>query len=399
MRRKEGTRTVWTRLVQRKSGEAYKLFWYAYGPKRRQRTLTLEDFDLAKEFEKKIQTWLDEKLDIDDQLELEGYKIVWGKLRSLSQEEIIEGRDKEKAKVKGISTGPIYIDKKVGELDWRRILKHCKEGRKIANKADWTQDTCKVHIPIDKPIAVALTADWHFGSLGVDYDSWEKDIKFFLDTDRLYEIAVGDLINNFIRFPTVQPILDQVIQPQHQKLFLEAVFLELVNLGKIIACAAGNHDIEFDKRIIGTSQIQEYISRLVPFSKGKGFVQLTVGDERYTILLMHKERFHSYRNALHGTKREYEITYPADIVVTAHTHVPAFEMYHHYDLPRSLGMGFGGETYLVKTGTYLVDDEYSKRFWGAGIIGTPTVVLFPDHHEMVMFSNAERAVQFMNAVT
>ena len=44
---------------------------------------------------------------------------------------------------------------------------------------------------------------------------------------------------------------------------------------------------------------------------------------------------------------------------------------------------------------YKENDTYSQRYFGRGIIGTPTSVLFPKEKLIVPFKNAELAVRFM----
>jgi hypothetical protein len=59
-------------------------------------------------------------------------------------------------------------------------------------------------------------------------------------------------------------------------------------------------------------------------------------------------------------------------------------------------MGCGGQVILIRTGTYKSDDLFSIRYWNAGVIGTPTVVMYGDEWKLIPFSTAELAVEFMN---
>lgn len=313
------------------------------------------------------------------------------------------GEVKRRAKALNVDTAPghvvpEFVDKKTGELDWRRVINAAIEMQDIRNNNSWTQDICRIEIPTDKPVAIMFTSDEHIGSMATDYDAWLNSIDYLFDTPGLYAVNVGDPIENQKKFRTVSPILSQVISPTLQPQVYGQVLLEMFNRGKLLAMSGGNHDLEFDERIFGEGDLKQYAERLVPYFDGKGLVELVVGDVTYRILMMHKTRYHSFINTLHGAKREYQLTLPADIVVTAHTHKPGFEEYHHYQMAAELGLDFGGVSFLIQTGTFKVNDTYSKRYWTKGVIGTPTVVLHPDRREMDYFRTPEKAVDFIRGI-
>ena len=129
-------------------------------------------------------------------------------------------------------------------------------------------------------------------------------------------------------------------------------------------------------------------------------LKLQIGDIEYTNLIMHYARFNSYLHPTHSAKRGYELDYPADVILTAHTHQPTIEQGYRYDMARRAGENFGGETIFIRCGTYKTggSDEYSARKFQRGILGTPTVVYFPDHKEAVPFISAQRAADFIARV-
>jgi len=294
---------------------------------------------------------------------------------------------------------PLFPDKKEGEIHWREVIEVAKKQQKIHHKNQWTQDSCTIDLSnATEPVAVVYSADWHLGSLATDYDTWQADIEYLMNTPRLYIASAGDLTENMRKFYTVAPILAQVIQPDIQEAMLRNLVIELVSKNKLLLAGAGNHDVEFDEKLMGSSNVEKIISRLVPFFNGKGLAKIKVGNQEYTNLILHKTRYNSFLNELHGAKREYQLTFPADVVVTAHTHKPAWELYYHYEMAAELGLGIGPYSYLVKTGTYKVDDPYSKRFWTKGVIGLPTIVYHQDHREMVIFRTANQAVTYMRGL-
>jgi len=293
---------------------------------------------------------------------------------------------------------PVFIDKKEGRLDWREMIRAAITQQDIIRRNSWSQDACKVEVPTSDPIAVAYTSDEHLGSIATDYTAWLDDIDFLLNTPGLYAVSAGDMIENQRAFKTVSAVINQIIPPDLQEEIVREITLELFVKNKLLAAGAGNHDTEFCERLYGKSNVEKIISRLVPFFNGKGAMELTVGNQKYTHLIIHKTRFNSFLNALHGAKREYQLTLPADVVVTAHTHKPAFEMYYQYEMASEIGMGIGPYSLLIKTGTYKTEDAYSKRYWTKGVIGTPTVVYMPDRREMTVFRTAREAVTYMEGI-
>jgi hypothetical protein len=293
---------------------------------------------------------------------------------------------------------PVFTDKKRGELDWREVIDAAVVQQGILRRNSWSQDACKITIPTNDPIAIAYTSDEHLGSLATDYRAWRADLDYLLETPGLYAISCGDMIDNYRQFRSVAPVISQIIPPDLQEDILAQIIGELVGANKLLAAGAGNHDTEFAERIYGKANAEKIISRLVPFFNGKGAAEITVGNQRYSSLIIHKTRFNSFLNDLHGAKREYQLTLPADVVATAHTHKPAFEMYYHYDMAHELGWGIGPYSFLIKSGTYKVECPYSKRYWTKGIIGTPTVVYYPDMRNMLVFRTAREAMVYVNAV-
>ena len=121
-----------------------------------------------------------------------------------------------------------------------------------------------------------------------------------------------------------------------------------------------------------------------------------VGKQLYTLLMFHKSRFKSFLRKTHGAMREYQLSYPADIVAGGHDHEPGMEHHHHYRLAAEAGMGFGGETILIKCGTYQNSDFGWKYFHDGGFPTNYTIVLFASHKKMVAFADPRDAVTYMN---
>lgn len=293
----------------------------------------------------------------------------------------------------------IFEDKKIPEdVNWRELIELASTSQNINSRLSDFQQAATIKLNVDKPIAIAFTGDWHLGDGISDHAQWKADIEYMLDTENLYMVLAGDEIQNMRNFKTLSGVLGQVLQPAQQAYLLRSVIDELTDKNKLLAKVVGNHDGEFDERIFGEA-LQAYLLRKMkaPRFQNRGLLKLYVGEQLYTILLFHKSRFRSFMRTTHGNYREYQLSYPADVVVGAHDHVPGFELMYHYTLARSADMSFGGETYLVKIGSYQSDNGgYGWKYFHHCGQFNPTVVFYPDEHKKLFFSRTEDAVKFIS---
>jgi len=293
----------------------------------------------------------------------------------------------------------VFVDtKKAENPNWREFADLAETNQQIEKRTASTQRIATVKIETQRPIAIMFTSDWHLGDRHTDHLSWRKDIEFLLETPRLYMIDLGDDRQNARRFRVLANVLNQVLSPKQQALMMRDLIDEITREDKLLAKIGGNHDEEWDERLFGEA-MQRYLCEKMkaPRFRNRGLIKLTVGETLYTLLVFHKTRFRSFLRRTHGAWREYELSYPADIVAGGHDHEPGLEHYHHYRLAAEAGMGFGGETYLVKTGTYQDSDYGWKYFHNGGFPANYTVILWPDQKKMQFFSDPKDAVQFMNS--
>jgi len=294
-----------------------------------------------------------------------------------------------------------YLDVKERKYDLNEWLDHCKQYSNKKADLEISQEFATVRIKTDKPIAVTYSADWHLGSSAVDYASFEANLKFLLGESSLYMAVVGDTIENIVKFRNILPTQSQVMNKEEQHEMLSSILDELIGNNKLLCYGWGNHDVEFDERLIGVSFVKQILAqkKRIPFFAAKGLLKLRIGKQEYTNLIMHKGRFNSYLHGLHTNKRGYELDFPADVVCTAHIHQPAFECLYRYDMASRAGYDFGGQVVLIRTGTYKTgtSDEYAARNFQPGILAMPTVVYFPDTKRAVPFMLAEDAVRFLKS--
>lgn len=291
-------------------------------------------------------------------------------------------------------SGVLFEDTKVAEkVNWRDILAHAIDGNVLNDKLEYRQREAHVTIKTDKPIIVVYTADWQLGDGATDHALWYRDIRKIMDTDGVYMIDLGDSYQNMRSFRVLAAVLNQVLSPPQQASLMKDLVDELSDKGKLLAKIGGNHDEEFDFRIFGQA-LQQYLydKSKAPMFPNRGILHLKVGKEKYTNLLFHKSRFKSFIRPAHGAFREWQMSYPAEVVAGAHDHQPALEIFWAYaQLP---GDGVGKEVFLLKTGTYQ-DSEFGWRYWGQGAIPImPVVVYFPHEHKKVPFMNLDDAIKF-----
>lgn len=291
----------------------------------------------------------------------------------------------------------VFQDKKeVDDIDWREYLDHAVAGSDLAKRIDDTQRHASIKISTKKPIGVVFTGDWHLGDGQTDHLLWKEDIQTLLDNPNLYVVDLGDSKQNMRTFKMLSVVLDQVLSPKMQGYMVKSIVDELTDKNKLLAKVDGNHDADFDSRAFG-EVVQAYLIKRMkaPRFPGKGILTLLIGDIKYTAVLYHKTRFRSIFRPAHGSYREYQFTFPADVVAGAHDHLPAFELLPSYQSGPEIGASLGGYTYLLKVGTYQ-DSNYGWKYFHNG--GRPmniTLVFHPDKKKIDPFFSMEDALRYL----
>ena len=287
---------------------------------------------------------------------------------------------------------PQFLDKKTGEtVDWREWIDVMEKQQSLHQRQSSSQDMATIRLPeYDNHRAIVLfSADWHLGSISVDYKSFQESIELILNTPHVYMITVGDLTDNFRRFSSLQPVLSQLASPKDQNRMLRSLLNEFWKKKKWIAACWGNHDVQRDEVVYGESTVKDELSKNLVYFNGKGTLKLLVGDQEYIIRMSHDFKGNSIYNQLHAAMREMHFYYPnADIFVCAHKHTPAITNTYEY----------GQRKCFIRTGAFEIDSGYSKRFWGSGVIGVPAVVLRSDRHEVFAYPGLEELLEIREGV-
>lgn len=280
------------------------------------------------------------------------------------------------------SPGKFNLDK------WIKVIGEYKElDKSLLSKTTYAEMGDKKR---KDPLILMFSSDWHLGSKSCDHQQWLEDMKYLMSVPskdvRLF--LLGDLIDNVNpRFKSAEAVFGY-LRPELQREML----IEILNQLKpyLEAACWGNHDVEWDEKRDGFSDIARILRNACTYFHGAGLVDYHVGNQVYKINLSHKMKGHSWFHALHGNLRGWLQTH-ADVVVSAHGHEWAY-------LSDCRGVGPRGipvDRHLLQIGSYKVDgDTYSERYFRPGVIHNDCLVMYPDEHRIMHFNTLNDAVKW-----
>lgn len=233
-------------------------------------------------------------------------------------------------------------------------------------------------------IVILFVADVHMGSVFTDYRSLKDAWEFLIETPNLFLCVVGDFIDNFAS-PAPPRLLQagidsQLVSPDVQRNLYKAFLQVLQEKKKILAVVLGNHE-DFSSLSVWFDGELKF-----PIARNRLYLKLLVNDQEYRIALIHKPRFNSYLNPLHGPLRELHLNYPdADVVVCSHTHSPAaMKVLYPFD-------GVLTERFLLRTGT-LKNDIYNYSFYSPAGATTDVETALPS----LLFSSTKKKIAYFS---
>jgi hypothetical protein len=283
---------------------------------------------------------------------------------------------------------PITTDYKLPpDSTWEEHLAAIRAISKLTAFHVQVPNEITIKIDTDLPMALTFTADWQLGQFGVDYDAFERDVKF-LEKQAGFGVHVGgDGYENMIQASKVGSSQNQAPVAVQRGLYT----LSLKRLIKRIwTIGTGNHNM-WATMATGEDWDGELAKRLkLIYIKHYAKVHLWIGKQEYSYLVMHKGRFNSSFNLTHSPKQYQRMYFPdARIVVTEHQHVSAVEQYQYN----------GKECLAMRPGTYSTYDDFAQQngFFGAHI-ENPTAVLFPDRDKLVGFKSMYDAAIYLKEV-
>ena len=292
-----------------------------------------------------------------------------------------------------------FVDKQaeVRHFEWREWADEIGNVQKLKDNASWSQQVATVELKSDKPVIIQLIGDTHFGSAGVDYGELMSITDRIVNTENLYVVLLGDVIDNFFtRFRGGgEAVFGMVMTPEEQLYFLDSWLKEIKE--KLIAACWGNHDAWYERSGHGFNPVKVIQAKHVPYFNGIGRLVIKVNNIEYKICISHFFKGHSQWNPLHAMIRYSALegggtgeSTLADIYAQGHHHEPALsQICMHGDY----------RTY-IKCGSIKVDDGYARRYFNHHKTKTdyPSVVLHNEYKKVIPFITGEEALMSVAAL-
>jgi len=165
--------------------------------------------------------------------------------------------------------------------------------------------------------------DLHIGADTTIHSEIAKIVKFVHDHPNVKVVLVGDYIDNFGKFGPGGGVHQQAISITKQKELAEWIAKYLK--GKILGVIQGCHE-EFSYRADGFDFGKYLANKADARYLGKqAILELEVGENTYTVLVDHNERWSSSLSMCHGLKQTARFFKDFDLGIGAHRHVPNAE--------------------------------------------------------------------------
>jgi len=274
--------------------------------------------------------------------------------------------------------------KKTGFVDWRKWSAMLQNHQALHEKASWSQDKATIELSTTYPcIVYKPMSDFHLGSIGTNYESFMKFTDLFLEIPYLYGSLIGDETDNFVSFKNQLAVLQQIMSPEEQDIFLESWLAEVMD--KMLFASWGNHGA-FEERVSGKNAGKTLLNRRMIYFNGIGVCTLKLNDQVYKMVATHKTPQHSTMNLTHGLKQlaRKEIS-DADIYIEGHYHIPAMEV----------AFERGMYQIFMVLGTLKQNDGYAKRgfsYFTADKDGA--IVIDATQHRMIPFPCLDDALEY-----
>lgn len=278
-----------------------------------------------------------------------------------------------------------YEDKKEPtQADVAEYYEMLKKVNAAAMKLESKQTHTSISIDDDKPIAISFWGDWHLGAKGIDYEQHDKDTELIANTEGLYWVGMGDYKDNASPLVHAGSTHESIAPTDMQDKIIEFKFKQ-ASANNLANCR-GCHD-DWDKRNANKDFIQNLcdITGAVNLWHG-GKIFLEVGNIEYKIAARHKYKNESSLNTTNAQRNFINDYGHCDIVCFGHKHI-----FETHDTQR-----MGEQTIYLRSGSYKRYDEFGQKLAGyVGIYGVPTVILYPDHKEMIVVKDLRRAVDIL----
>lgn len=255
-----------------------------------------------------------------------------------------------------------------------------------------TEDSITISFPDGLPIGVAFMSDIHAGASGVDYARFRADLEAIRDTDGLYTVVNGDLIENAKHMSKAGAALyhSAFASPREQMTYVRKRLA--IAQGKILAILSGNHDSRDGQA--GIDRLPDLCRALdVPYGTEAGMtINLHVSGQPYVVVAKHDYTGKSNITKTNSARRlwsEWPHSWDAaDVIALAHLH----------ELNVSTQYQRGRDVVWLRSGAYKVHDEYALSKGYKSTYGVPVVVFFPGTRKLVAIPDFEEGVRYLRAL-
>lgn len=201
----------------------------------------------------------------------------------------------------------------------------------------------------DNPVSVVFLSDQHISLNGVDLRQMRLDAEYIRDTDGVYCMLVGDMIDNAIKHRG--SVVNSKTSPDEEWDLL-CHYLDILG-PKVILATSGNHD-NWSKDFAGVDVLKRIANnKNIVYVQHEANVTVSVGPVDYRVMLRHQTRYNSAMNQTHGIKQMLRYGgWNFDIGVSGHTHSPVIESFE-----------WGGEIkHAMKPGSYQIATSFSDQY-------------------------------------
>lgn len=243
------------------------------------------------------------------------------------------------------------------------------------------------------PVGLIFSGDWHVGSGGVELDRLRRDLQRIGETDGLYAVAMGDLIEGVGASNKAAPALYTGVLNKSNVQVSLAVHLANQAREKWLCVIDGNHD-QMAYRATGIDR-GAAIARGIGaprFGQGGATVFVELGGVRYVVGVRHNGVGNSQLNTTNAQRRTFDAwpQWPnCDVICLAHLHFNDLAV-----TPRK-----GGQCVYLRSGTVKTNDIYARDNGYTPEYGMPIVVFYPGEKRMVPFrgDRMDEALRFLES--
>ena len=256
-------------------------------------------------------------------------------------------------------------------VSWREINTHLRGIQTIRKRASVSNSHARFVFDTDQPVCIIALSDTHIGSIATDHDALERITDEILSIPNLYVGLLGDLLDFAVKLRGVAEVQSDILNSEMQLGYLVSWLEEIAH--RICFASWGNHDVEREEVLLGTSRLGRVLAeRQIVYYGGIGKAEFQVGQQTYRTAVSHAFKGHSIYNPVHGGQRYATLTdADVDIVMSGDSHVPGVLQWTHGDRHKI----------AINTGSLKTHDSYAKRYFSLHTHPVfPCLVLRPDEY-------------------